>query len=164
MFDVAAREDGSFLVAWEADAGDLVVLPVVRRFDVDGDPISAEVPIPSLVDEASDLLGVMSLERDGSRGFLATLGRSPWGAEATPRVSLTRRFCTELDTECPGCASNLALDTDSDGTPDECDPCTDLLGAASVRKLKVRYLAGQTEVLAKRSNKVKVTAEFTLPP
>lgn len=129
---VVCGADGGFVVAWHDSESDLVA----RRFDATGSPLGGDF-------HATD-------ERRGSQGEGGTVGASSGSHYLIARHDLTelgdasdsrirvRGYCDDADIGCTYVCPGSVTDTDADGYPDTCDPCTNVAGAQTTESAMLR--------------------------
>ncbi len=162
---IAMAPDGSYVLTDIYAAGE----SQAQRFDAADQPLGAPFGIQG--DLANYTYGARSIDMDANGNFVVAFHRDP-----TPQLGeggledfdvVARRFCDSGDPTCDVCAGfDDTIDGDGDGSPDGCDPCTDLaLGQHFVRlDASVRY-GGFDDLkdVPLKLNRVRMKGDVTLP-
>jgi hypothetical protein len=127
---VGCGEDGEFVVAW-IDETDYDLR--ARQFDASGSPLGGEFYPTQERRGSYPGIGTQPIAVSGSSYLFAHFA-STGLPDSGIRV---RAYCDDSDVGCTYTCPGGATDTDADGYPDACDPCTNAGGAQTTQSAKL---------------------------
>lgn len=163
---VAMEPDGEYVVAdlWTSPGQEFLG----QRFDTADQPLGPVFPLRS--DLANLNFSFPSIDIDMNGNFVVAWDRDEkpqGGSGALDFEVAARRFCDPSDPTCDVCPGyDDTVDSDGDGTPDGCDPCTALSAAQQFTRINASVRYGGFDDLKDiplKLNRVRMKGDLALP-